>query len=325
MSDSTYHFVPAVAMDESNTTQNPLPSDENFQHGTAEYDTVQEQLGGGRRCPSPPPIETPTRLRSTIKMTERYSGLVHEAQARRSMLLPQLPIPSESSGPDPFLAEPLIQGISLTGNVPDAPRGQPKPKGLCLPLYIPSLDLHETLGDRDPLPILSQPPQLTSVGTESSDSTETSKERAPTSHNRSSHALPIPPHSSTASASEHDSSHLEASREGVDVSDETPRATLADPHHMGCDSVKPKGTRFSVYVYSFLWLTQKQVVMTHCPFFPILLISLLWILRAPTPGKLTRARLQYAMIPHPAHFHLHTPVLHLSPIAASLWVPLLRE
>jgi hypothetical protein len=70
MSDSTYHFVPAVAMDESNTTQNPLPSDENFQHGTAEYDTVQEQLGGGRRCPSPPPIETPTRLRSTIKTTE---------------------------------------------------------------------------------------------------------------------------------------------------------------------------------------------------------------------------------------------------------------
>ncbi|KAI5981523.1 hypothetical protein EDD15DRAFT_2379435 [Pisolithus albus] len=50
-------------------------------------DTVEEQIGGGRRPPSPPPQLTPTRFRTHIRATVRDSGLVREAQARRERLL----------------------------------------------------------------------------------------------------------------------------------------------------------------------------------------------------------------------------------------------
>lgn len=46
-----------------------------------------EQLGGGKRIPSPPPVQTPTRLRSKVKATERDTGLVHKASTRRSRLI----------------------------------------------------------------------------------------------------------------------------------------------------------------------------------------------------------------------------------------------
>ena len=49
---------------------------------------VQDQVGGGsRRQPSPPPTETPTRLRPRIKPTVRDTGLVQQAEHRRARLV----------------------------------------------------------------------------------------------------------------------------------------------------------------------------------------------------------------------------------------------
>ncbi|KIK12849.1 hypothetical protein PISMIDRAFT_18436, partial [Pisolithus microcarpus 441] len=66
-------------------------------------DVIEEQIGGGRRPPSPPPQLTPTRFRTHVRATERDSGLVHSAQAHRERLLDQ----SQSNGAldddeDPF-------------------------------------------------------------------------------------------------------------------------------------------------------------------------------------------------------------------------------
>ena len=46
---------------------------------------ITEQIGGGRRSPSPV-IQTPTRLRTRIKTTARDTGLVRGAQGRRAMM-----------------------------------------------------------------------------------------------------------------------------------------------------------------------------------------------------------------------------------------------
>ena len=43
----------------------------------------EEQIGGGRRAPSPPPVQTPTRLRTIVKATTWDSGLVRDAEMRR--------------------------------------------------------------------------------------------------------------------------------------------------------------------------------------------------------------------------------------------------
>lgn len=72
---------------------------------------IIEQIGGGRRAPSPPPVHTPTRLQQNIKVTSRDDGTVQKAQDRRRMLLPQLPATGDEvthSGPDPFVVEPLV-------------------------------------------------------------------------------------------------------------------------------------------------------------------------------------------------------------------------
>ncbi|KAI6006970.1 hypothetical protein EDD15DRAFT_2358040 [Pisolithus albus] len=50
-------------------------------------DVIEEQIGGGRRLPSPPPQLTPTRFRTHVKATMHDSGLVRSAQARRERLL----------------------------------------------------------------------------------------------------------------------------------------------------------------------------------------------------------------------------------------------
>ena len=47
----------------------------------------KEQIGGGRRAPSPPPVQTPTRLWTTVKATVKDAGLIQGAQARRGQLL----------------------------------------------------------------------------------------------------------------------------------------------------------------------------------------------------------------------------------------------
>lgn len=44
---------------------------------------IQNQIGGGHAClPSPPPIETPTQLRSHIKPTVCDTGLVQQVEHR---------------------------------------------------------------------------------------------------------------------------------------------------------------------------------------------------------------------------------------------------
>ena len=47
---------------------------------------IQGQVGGGRHQPSPPPAETPTRLRASIKPTVCDTGLVQQAEHRRARL-----------------------------------------------------------------------------------------------------------------------------------------------------------------------------------------------------------------------------------------------
>ena len=41
---------------------------------------VPGQVGGGHHRPSPPTIETPTRLRAHVKPTVRDTGLVQQAE-----------------------------------------------------------------------------------------------------------------------------------------------------------------------------------------------------------------------------------------------------
>ena len=72
---------------------------------------IVEQIGGGRRAPSPPPVHTPTRLWQNIKVTSCDDGTVRKAQDRRRMLLPQLPATGDEvthNDPNPFVVEPLV-------------------------------------------------------------------------------------------------------------------------------------------------------------------------------------------------------------------------
>lgn len=47
---------------------------------------IQDQVSGSRRPPTPPPLETPTRLRPRIKPTNRDTGLVQQAGNRQARL-----------------------------------------------------------------------------------------------------------------------------------------------------------------------------------------------------------------------------------------------
>jgi hypothetical protein len=72
---------------------------------------IIEQIGGGRRAPSPPPVHTPTRLQQNIKVTSRDDGTVRKVQDRCRMLLPQLPATGDEvthNDPDPFVVEPFV-------------------------------------------------------------------------------------------------------------------------------------------------------------------------------------------------------------------------
>ncbi|KAF9233117.1 hypothetical protein BU15DRAFT_80472 [Melanogaster broomeanus] len=77
-------------------------------------DVIEGQIGGGRRQPSPPPVETPTRLHAIVKATVKDSGVVREAQTRRSRLLEKHPAPTPLDCDDPFRSEPA----ALLGHAP---------------------------------------------------------------------------------------------------------------------------------------------------------------------------------------------------------------
>ena len=84
---------------------------------------MEEQIGGGRRPASPPPEQTPTRLCSRVKATERDTGLVRDAGTRRERLLHALPTsdPAPSTrgeGDEPSQAGQLECASSLFDGVP---------------------------------------------------------------------------------------------------------------------------------------------------------------------------------------------------------------
>lgn len=56
----------------------------------------EEQIGGGRHAPSPPPIQTLTHLRTIMKATTQDSSLVCDAQTCRRKLAPPQPMDEES-------------------------------------------------------------------------------------------------------------------------------------------------------------------------------------------------------------------------------------
>lgn len=73
--------------------------------------TNEEQIGGGRRAPSPPPVLTPTHFCTSIKVTPHDSGLVHQAQARCGRLLNEVPTSSPIEE-DPFVAPPPSHAVN---------------------------------------------------------------------------------------------------------------------------------------------------------------------------------------------------------------------
>lgn len=78
-------------------------------------DCVEVQFGGGGRAVSPPAL-TPTRLRTSIKATERDVGVISKAQLRRTQHTNRpRPIvePTDASVDDnPFLDSPKIRSAS---------------------------------------------------------------------------------------------------------------------------------------------------------------------------------------------------------------------
>ncbi|KAI5988603.1 hypothetical protein EDD15DRAFT_2520309 [Pisolithus albus] len=72
--------------------------------------------GGGRAKASPPPILTPTRLRTAIKATNRDGGLISKAQLRRNQQTtspaPVADIPGRSAGDNPSFASPEVRCAS---------------------------------------------------------------------------------------------------------------------------------------------------------------------------------------------------------------------
>ena len=67
-----------------------------------------EQIGGGCRIPSPPPVQTPTRLQTMVKATQKDIGLVQDAQACHTQLLQAQAVEQE----DPFQAVPVAANDS---------------------------------------------------------------------------------------------------------------------------------------------------------------------------------------------------------------------
>ena len=76
-------------------------------------DYVEAQTGGGKRVDSPPAL-TPTRLRTSIKATERDIGVISKAQLRRTQHTNRSTSIMETANPpdNPLLDSPNIQCAS---------------------------------------------------------------------------------------------------------------------------------------------------------------------------------------------------------------------
>ncbi|KAG1882369.1 hypothetical protein F4604DRAFT_1921519 [Suillus subluteus] len=110
------------------STSSPFP-----EPAGGEGEFLEEQIGGGRRQPTPPPVQTPTRLRGIIKATDRDMGLVKEASACRARLVHQEP-PADV-GHDPLLTEAHNQS-----------QVQPHQQSVPLPTFIPPVPRARSLG-----------------------------------------------------------------------------------------------------------------------------------------------------------------------------------
>ena len=58
---------------------------------------IQDQVGGGHRPPTPPPLETPTRLQPRIKPTNRDTGLVQQVGNHRAHLVDAVSVVPEAT------------------------------------------------------------------------------------------------------------------------------------------------------------------------------------------------------------------------------------
>ena len=93
---------------------------------------IVEQIDGGRRAPSPPPVHTPTRLRQNIKVTSCDDGTVRKAQDCHRMLLPQLLATGDEvthNDPNPYVVEPLAS-LQPTASMHQA--AADRTKGSCI-------------------------------------------------------------------------------------------------------------------------------------------------------------------------------------------------
>jgi hypothetical protein len=89
----------ADRLETSKELSSPPPSYKDSSPAVHFPDYVLQQSGGGRRHQSPPVELTPTRLRSTLKVTSRDVGVVKDASMRRQVY--QFPSPP-AQGPAPF-------------------------------------------------------------------------------------------------------------------------------------------------------------------------------------------------------------------------------
>ena len=90
-----------------------LPSTAWLSMSDPNNDRVEAQSGGGKRVDSPPAL-TPTRLRTSIKATERDIGVISKAQLRRTQHTNRSTSIMETADPpdNPLLDSPNIRCAS---------------------------------------------------------------------------------------------------------------------------------------------------------------------------------------------------------------------
>ncbi|KAF8429926.1 hypothetical protein L210DRAFT_3651902 [Boletus edulis BED1] len=90
-------------------------------------DLVGEQIGGGRRRQiTPPPMETPTKLRPRIKRTKHATGMIQQAEHHRAQLTRPDPIPPSCDiALDLDPADVTPTDVVANGSLNDAARAAP--------------------------------------------------------------------------------------------------------------------------------------------------------------------------------------------------------
>jgi len=132
---------------------------------------IQGQVGGGHRQPSPPPAETPTRLRARVKPTARDTGLVQQAEHRRARLADDLAVqsslqpPLDTSAPNDEYVQPFNNAVSNIDPtlLAESTFAHPLPNG---PSITPHLTYSSIPGGNvveDRIPDVREPPPATQL------------------------------------------------------------------------------------------------------------------------------------------------------------------